>query len=59
MDRHFADVEVEMANKHMKNLFNILSCKGKAHYNYPEIAPHLSQNEYTPTNHNSKGKKIK
>jgi hypothetical protein len=33
-----------MAEKHLKEMFNILSYQGTANQNNPEITPHISQN---------------
>jgi hypothetical protein len=42
--KEFSSEETQMAEKHLKIMFNILSHQGNASQNNPEIPPHTSQN---------------
>jgi hypothetical protein len=43
-DQEFSTEEYQMAEKHLKRMFNILNHQGNANQNNPEIPPHTSQN---------------
>jgi hypothetical protein len=44
LNNEFSTEEYQMAEKHLKKMFNILSHQGNANQNNPEIPPHTSQN---------------
>jgi hypothetical protein len=44
LNKEFSIEEYQMAEKHLKKMFNILSHQGNAYQNNPEIPPHTSQN---------------
>ena len=41
----------QMANRHMKKIFNITSHQGNANENHNEISPHTCQNSYHHKEH--------
>jgi hypothetical protein len=43
LNREFSTEEYQMAEKHLKKMFNILSHQRNANQNNPEIPPHTSQ----------------
>jgi hypothetical protein len=44
LNKEFSPKEYQMAEKHLKKMFNILNHQGNANQNNPEIPPHTSQN---------------
>jgi hypothetical protein len=44
LSKEFSSEEYRMAEKHLKNMFNLLSHQGNANQNNSEIPPHTSQN---------------
>jgi len=44
VNKEFSTEEYRMAEKHLKEMFNILNHQGNADQNNPEIPPHTRQN---------------
>ena len=44
LNKEFSTEEYQMAEKHLKKMFNIFNHQGNANQNNPEISPHISQN---------------
>jgi hypothetical protein len=44
VNKEFLPEEYQMAEKHLKKMFNILNHQGNANQNIPEIPPHARQN---------------
>jgi hypothetical protein len=50
LNQYFSNEEVQIVNKYMKKMFNILSHHGNANQNYAEIPPHSSHGDYHQEN---------
>jgi hypothetical protein len=44
IEQRFSPEEYQMAEKHLKKMFNILNYQGNANQNNPENPPHISEN---------------
>jgi hypothetical protein len=44
LNKEFSTEEYQMAQKHLKKMFNILNHQGNANLKNPQILPHTSQN---------------
>jgi hypothetical protein len=44
LNKEFSTEEYRVAEKHLKEMFNILNYQGNVNQNNPEIPPHTSQN---------------